>query len=108
MYILVKFNQPCEQKPMMEKIVIPCGLFWKVEGQTEEVCWMRFVNCKGGRDGGCKHISAAMYSLEALLNPDGDKSVTSGPCLWMPKPQSGSEPCSVDQLLITKSKPPYI
>ncbi|CAB4017991.1 Hypothetical predicted protein, partial [Paramuricea clavata] len=65
-----------------------------------------FCKCKGARDGGCKHISAAMYSLEALLNPDGDKSVTSGPCLWMPKPQSCSEPCSVDQLLISKSKPP--
>ena len=32
--------------------------------------------------------------------------MTSGPCLWMPNPQSCSEPCSVDQLLIAKSKPP--
>lgn len=24
--------------------------------------------CKSGRDGGCKHIAAAMYSLEEILN----------------------------------------
>ena len=34
--------------------------------------------CKGGRDGGCKHIAAAMYSLEALLDSRGEDSVTSG------------------------------
>ena len=28
--------------------------------------------CKGGRDGGCKHISAAMFSLEDLLNSRGE------------------------------------
>ena len=32
-----------------------------------------FCRCKGGRDGGCKHIAAAMYSLEEFLNSDGDK-----------------------------------
>ena len=36
-----------------------------------------FCKCKGGRDGGCKHIGAAMYSLEALLNCSGEDSVTS-------------------------------
>ena len=57
-----------------------------------------FCKCNGGRDGGCKHIAAAMYSLDELLNPDGGKSVTSGPCLWVPRPQLSSEPCAVDQL----------
>ena len=65
-----------------------------------------FRKCKGGRDGGCKHIAAAMYSLKELLNQDGNRSVTSGPCLWMPKLQSSSEPCSVEHLVIAKSKPP--
>ena len=65
-----------------------------------------FCKCKGGRDGGCKHIAAAMYSLEELLNQNGNRSVTSGPCLCMPKPQSSSEPCSVEHLVIAKSKPP--
>ena len=38
--------------------------------------------CKGGRDGGCKHIAAAMYGLEDLLNTRGEESVTSWPmCL---------------------------
>jgi len=38
--------------------------------------------CKGGRDGGCKHIAAAMYTLDDLLNTHGKDSVTSGPCVW--------------------------
>ena len=67
-----------------------------------------FCKCKGkgGRDSGCKHIAAAMYSLEELLNQNGSRSVTSGPCMWMPKPQSSSEPCAVEHLVIVKTKPP--
>ena len=38
--------------------------------------------CLGGRDGGCKNIAAAMYSLEELLNSRCKDSVTSGPCQW--------------------------
>lgn len=30
--------------------------------------------CKGSRDGGCKHIAAAMYSLKDLLNTRGKDS----------------------------------
>ena len=44
-----------------------------------------FCKCKGGRDGGCKHIAAATYSLEFLLNTQGKESVTSGKCLWKKK-----------------------
>ena len=36
-----------------------------------------FCKCKGGHDGGCKHITAAMYSLEFLLNTQGNESMTS-------------------------------
>ena len=62
--------------------------------------------CKGGRDGGCKHIGAAMYSLEELLNTRGENSATSGPCLWVKKAQSSTEPCIVSDLMIEKSKLP--
>ena len=65
-----------------------------------------FSKCKGGRDGGCKHIVAAMYSLDALLNNRGEESVTSGPCLWVPKPQSSTQPCEVKDLNIVKTMPP--
>ena len=37
--------------------------------------------CKGGLDGGCKHIAAAMYALEDLLDIRGEDSVMSGPCV---------------------------
>lgn len=56
--------------------------------------------CKGGRDGGCKHIAAAMYSLEDLLNSRGENSVTSGPCQWVKKATSNNKPCDVKDLQI--------
>lgn len=61
-----------------------------------------FCKCKGGRDGGCKHLAAAMYSLDDLLNSRGDKSVTSGPCQWVRRPISDTGPCEVKDLKIEK------
>lgn len=63
-----------------------------------------FCKCKGGRDGGCKHIAAAIYSLEFLLNSQAKDSVTSGPCLWKKKPSSSNQPCEVKDLNISKSE----
>ena len=37
--------------------------------------------CKGGRDGGCKQIAAAMYSLKDFLNTQGKYSISSGLCI---------------------------
>jgi hypothetical protein len=56
--------------------------------------------CKGGRDGGCKHIAAAMYSLEDLLNTHDEDSPTSRPCIWTKKPTVDSRPCDVKDLII--------
>ena len=47
--------------------------------------------CKGFRDGGCKHIAAAMYALEDLLNTRGSNSVTSGPCIWIKRPRANTQ-----------------
>ena len=62
-----------------------------------------FCKCKGGRDGGCKHIAAAMYSLEVLMNSAAEESVTSGPCLWVAKPQSNIESCDVKDLEVDQA-----
>lgn len=62
--------------------------------------------CKGGRDGGCKHIAAAMYALEDLLNTRGEDSVTSGPCVWVRRPRGNTQACEVKDLVIEKSKKP--
>ena len=61
-----------------------------------------YCGCKGGRDGGCKHIAAAMYSLEDLLNSRGEDSVTSVPCKWVKKCSKDSNPCDVKDLKIGK------
>ena len=62
--------------------------------------------CKGGRDGGCKHIAAAMYSLEDLLNTRGKDSVTGGFCIWVKKPRANTKSCEVKDLVGKKIKKP--
>ena len=62
--------------------------------------------CKGGRDGGCKHIAAAMYALEDFLNSRGKDSVTSAPCIWVKKPRANTQACEVKDLVIKKAKKP--
>ena len=62
--------------------------------------------CKGGRDGGCKHIAAAMYALEDLVNTRGEDSVTSGPCVWVKRPRANTQACEVKDLIIEKGKKP--
>jgi hypothetical protein len=62
--------------------------------------------CKGGQDGGCKHIAAAMYSLEETLNTRGEDSVTSAPCKWVKRPTASSKPCEIDELVIGKRNSP--
>ena len=64
--------------------------------------------CKGGRDGGCKHIVAATYALEDLLNSQGKDSVTSAPCIWVKRPRANTQACEVKDLIIkTGKKPSY-
>ena len=62
--------------------------------------------CKGGQDGGCKHVSAAMYSLEDLLNTRVKDSATSGPCQWVKRPTASSKPCKIKDLVIGKLNSP--
>ena len=77
------------------------------KGASRGTVLKAWCTCKGGRDGGCKHISAAMYSLEDLLNTHSTESVTSGPCQWVKRPTSSSKPCEVKDLKIGKcSSPP--
>ena len=84
------------------------GLWFILEGKgpNKGTVIDAFCKCKGGRDGGCKHISAEMYSLEELLNTPGEMSVTSGPCLWVAKPKSSTEPCEVKELDVKKVNRP--
>jgi hypothetical protein len=81
-------------------------LLFILEGQeANKGCVLKAeCKCKGGRDGGCKHIGAAMYSPEELLNVHGANSATSGPCLWVKKAQSSTEPCIASNLIMEKSK----
>ena len=57
--------------------------------------------CKGGQDGGCKHIAACLYSLEDVLH--NRESVTSGPCQWIKRATSETKPCEIKNLQIRRS-----
>ena len=62
--------------------------------------------CKGGQDGGCKHIVATMYSLEETLNTRDKDSVTSAPCKWVKRPTASSKPCEIKDLVIGHQNSP--
>ena len=62
--------------------------------------------CKGHCDGSCKHIGAAMQSLEDLLHTCGKDSVTSGCCSWAKRPTSSTKACEVSELIVEKCKYP--
>lgn len=85
----------------------PCYNLWFIlegKGANRGSVIAAKCQCKGGRDGGCKHIGAAMYSLEDLLHTRGKDSVTSGSCLWTKKPISSTKACEVSDLIIEKFK----
>ena len=58
--------------------------------------------CKGKQDGGCKHVAAAMFSLDKTLNTLGEESTTSGPCKWVKRPTASRKPCEIKELVIGK------
>ena len=62
--------------------------------------------CKGGQDGGCKHIAATMYSLEETLNTRDKDSVTSAPCKWVKRPTASSKPYEIKDLVIGHQNSP--
>ena len=79
----------------VEKMMLPLDPNFECDDADMGSELEAFCKCKGGQDGGCKHISAAMYSLEYLLNTEGKDSVTSGKCFWRRKPKLSIKPCKV-------------
>ena len=80
-------------------------VFWYTlegKGANRESVLAARCRCFGGRDGACKHIAAAMYSLEDLLNTHDKDSVTSMPCVWVKKATTDSKPCDVKGLPIKR------
>ena len=61
-----------------------------------------YCACLGGRDGGCKHVAAALYSLDDLLNTKGEDSTTSKPCQWIRRPKPDTTPCELKDLPVRK------
>ena len=62
--------------------------------------------CEEGQDGSCKHVAAAMYSLEDLLNTCVQDSATSGHCQWVKRPTASSKPYKMKDLVVGKLNSP--
>ena len=84
------------------KLFYDCWFMLEGKGANRGSVLKARCRCKGGRDGGCKHIAALMYSLEDLLNTCESDSPTSVPCIWTKKPTTDSRPCDVKDLKIKK------
>ena len=63
-----------------------------------------FCSCKGGADGFCRHIIATLFKIESYVNDHNQRSVTSGPCLWIQKGNKSSQPLPVVELQMDIAK----
>ena len=72
------------------------------KGNNRGSVLMARCTCKGGQDGGCKHITACLYSLEDVLHNRGN--VISGPCQWVKRATSAEiKPCEIKNLQMRRS-----
>nr|XP_034325261.1 uncharacterized protein LOC105329320 isoform X3 [Crassostrea gigas] len=73
-------------------------LWFAIKKSTGEVT-SAYCTCIGGMDGACRHVSAALYELEAYEI----KSVTDGENKWMKRPRSHDCPVPIKILKIVKA-----
>ncbi len=97
-----KVKPAMKEKTDDGKLLYDCWFMLEGKGANRGSVLKVRCRCKGGRDGGCKHIAALMYSLEDLLNTCESDSPTSVPCIWTKKPTTDSRPCDVKDLKIKK------
>ena len=84
-----------KEKENSDLCIIPEG-----RGENRGSVLQTRYKCKGGRD--VKHIGAATYALEDLLNTHGKDSVTSAPCIWVKRSRENTQACKVKDLVIKK------
>ena len=103
-----KVKPAMKEKTDEGKLFYDCWFMLEGKGANRGSVLKARCRCKGGRDGGCKHIAALMYSLplEDLLNTRDNDSPTNVPCIWTKKPTTDSRPCDVKDLEIGKCEQP--
>ena len=101
-----KVKPAMKEKTDDGKLFYDCWFMLEGKGANRGSVLKARCLCKGGRDGGCKHIAALMYSLEDLLNTRDNDSPTNVPCMWSKKPTTDSRPCDVKDLKIKRCEQP--
>ena len=104
MCTLVRYNQVRSRRLTIKRKFYDLWFILEGRGANRGIVLSAYYKCEGGRDGGCKHIAAAMYSLEDWLNTQGEESVTSGLCQWIRNSLVNVKPCEVKDLVNTKDK----
>ena len=78
-----------------------CYKLWFILDKRGSV-YSAFCQCKGGADQGCRHLGAAMFSLEDFLS--GNRlAVTSVPAYWDPQPEPTQDSVPIFYLKISHS-----
>ena len=84
-YFVVKYQ--CKPKQRKEDPVnkVPYYNGWVVLDCEMPAIFSAFCACKGGSDGGCRHIVACLFEISQYEEEININSVTSGPCQWTKK-----------------------
>ena len=78
-----------------------CYRLWFILDKMGSI-YSAFCQCKGGADQGCRHLGAALFSLEDFLS--GNRLlVTSVPAYWDPQPAPTQDPVPIFDLKISHS-----
>lgn len=112
-YCLVKFLVKPKQRKEDPLNKTPFYKGWIVLDTTGPSIYSAYCACKGGADGGCRHIVACLFEIaEYSSKNESTVSVTSVPCSWKRKDRRCTDkPIPVDELSTSlpgssRSEPP--
>ena len=63
-----------------------------------------YCPCKGGSDGACKHVTAALFDLQSMVSSNLTNTCTSEKCLWKRRSRNSDYAIRLEDLNIVKAE----
>ena len=63
-----------------------------------------YCPCKGGSDGACKHVTAALFDLQSMVSSNLTNTCTSEKCLWKRRNRNSDYAIRLEDLNIVKAE----
>ncbi|XP_015770373.1 PREDICTED: uncharacterized protein LOC107348808 [Acropora digitifera] len=63
-----------------------------------------YCPCKGGSDGACKHVTAALFDLQSMVSSNLSNTCTSEECLWKRRNRNSDYAIRLEDLNIVKAE----